>query len=209
MSKYWRHFKTVCKHKWYVFKECRACGFTWLGIVHDLSKFGPSEFISSARHFQGDRSPIDAEKEKLGYSKAWLHHKSHNKHHWEYWTDFADDGSVIANELPFKYLVEMICDWIGAGKAYRKEEWTPDEPLKYYNKVEDKLHLHLYTKGEFVFLLSLISQNRIEEFHKYCRRLKNYRSVVNRAVAGGYTKEFSDFLHETFIDKKEFGKQEF
>ena len=32
-------------------------------------------------------SPIDREKEVLGYSLGWLHHKGRNKHHWEYWLD--------------------------------------------------------------------------------------------------------------------------
>ena len=78
---YLKHFKTVCKHKYYVFKECAACGLFWQGLVHDLSKFSPVEFASSAKYFQGNRSPIDAEKEAIGYSTAWLHHKGHNKHH--------------------------------------------------------------------------------------------------------------------------------
>ena len=77
MKKYWRHFKTVCKHKYFVFKECVACGIWWQGIIHDFSKFGFTEFVSSAKHFQGNRSPIEAEKEEIGYSKAWLHHKGH------------------------------------------------------------------------------------------------------------------------------------
>ena len=125
-----KHFKTVCKHKWVVFKECHACGITWQGIIHDMSKFGITEFVPSAKYFQGNRSPINAEKEKNGYSIAWLHHKGINKHHWEWWTDFDDeDGKIIANKIPYKYVVEMVCDWIGAGKVYSKEKWTQEEPL--------------------------------------------------------------------------------
>ena len=48
----WKHFKTVCKHKQIVYRECKACGITWRGIVHDLSKYSPTEFVSSARYFQ-------------------------------------------------------------------------------------------------------------------------------------------------------------
>ena len=127
------HFKTVCRHKHYVFKECRACGIVWRGLIHDLSKFSLIEFNRSARYFQGNRSPIEAEKEYNGYSLAWLHHKGCNKHHWEFWTDFDDDGGIIANKIPYKYVVEMVCDWVGAGKAYGKEKWTQAEPLKYFN----------------------------------------------------------------------------
>ena len=68
MSKYIKHFKTVCRHKAVVFRECKACGITYQGVVHDLSKFGIAEFVSSARYFQGNRSPIEVEKEKNKYS---------------------------------------------------------------------------------------------------------------------------------------------
>jgi hypothetical protein len=58
-----RHFKTICKHKAIVFRECRACGIAWQGLIHDLSKFSITEFSASAKYFQGNRSPIEAEKE--------------------------------------------------------------------------------------------------------------------------------------------------
>jgi hypothetical protein len=45
----------VIRHKWYVFLECRKLGIGWLGLVHDWSKFRPSEFIPYARHFYGKR----------------------------------------------------------------------------------------------------------------------------------------------------------
>ena len=61
----------------------------------DLSKYGITEFCSSAKYFQGNRSPIDAEKEETGYSLAWQHHKGHNPHHWEYWIDNIDRKSVV------------------------------------------------------------------------------------------------------------------
>ena len=46
----WKYFKTICKHKAVVYQECRACGITWQGIIHDLSKFSRDEFISSAKY---------------------------------------------------------------------------------------------------------------------------------------------------------------
>ncbi len=166
-----KHFKTICKHKAVVYKECKACGIIWQGIVHDLSKFSIAEFSASAKHFQGNRSPIDAEKEAIGYSMAWLHHKGHNKHHWEWWTDFDSNGQVIANKIPFKYVVEMICDWIGAGKVYSKEKWTQNEPLDYFNKVRAGRHFHPETEKVIVTLLELIRDLGLDEFHKVCREM--------------------------------------
>lgn len=169
MGKYWKHLKTICKHKAVVFHECWKCGIVWQGITHDLSKFGLTEFISSTRHFQGTRSPIDAEKEAIGYSKAWLHHKGHNKHHWEYWTDFDNRGYVICSKVPYKYVVEMICDWIGAGKTYSKEKWTQQEPLTYFNKVKDGRRFHPDTLKLIYKFLDEIYFNGLDEFYKLAK----------------------------------------
>ena len=180
MGKYWRHFKTVATHKHYVFKECVACGIWWQGLIHDLSKFGVVEFASSAKYFQGNRSPIEAEKEAIGYSKAWLHHKGHNKHHWEYWTDFAEDGSIIANEMPIKYVIEEVCDWIGAGKAYSKEKWTPQSPLIHYNKMRRGRYFHPNTDKILIESVNLIATKDLDAFHKYARQLLKESKRGNR-----------------------------
>ena len=166
----WKHFKTVCKHKAVVYRECKACGIRWQGIVHDLSKFSHVEFASSAKYFQGTGSPIERQKAKEGYSEAWLHHKGHNKHHWEWWTDFANDGTIIANKIPKRYVVEMLCDWIGAGKTYSKELWTREEPLKYYNKVRAGRHFHPETEAVIVRFLELIRDFGLNEFHSIAKQ---------------------------------------
>ena len=172
----WKHFKTVNRHKKEVLKECWACGLIWQGIIHDLSKFGPTEFASSARYFQGTRSPIEAEKEELGYSAAWLHHKGHNKHHWEYWTDFNDDGSIKCAKIPYKYVVEMVCDWIGAGKVYSKDQWSQKSPLEYYYKVRAGRHFHKSTESLIIALLAAIAEYGLDEFHTAAKgkKLKEY-----------------------------------
>jgi hypothetical protein len=171
MGSTWKHFKTVCKHKSVVFKECAACGIPWQGLVHDLSKFSHVEFGPSARYFQGNRSPIDAEKEDKGYSMAWLHHKGVNKHHWEWWCDFDKEGNIVANEVPLKYVVEMLCDWIGAGKAYTKEKWTQAEPYNYFNNVKKGRHFHPKTLELINHFLLLIKDEGLEAFHVECRKM--------------------------------------
>jgi len=131
--KYLKHLKVVLFHKYFVLVECWKRGMYWQGIVHDLSKFSPTEFIQSAKYFQGKRSPIAEAKDLAGYSAAWLHHKGVNKHHWEYWTDFYD-GEIKPIEIPLKYLDEVVCDMIGASKAYLKGKYSPSEPLEYFLK---------------------------------------------------------------------------
>ena len=86
-ARFWGHLKTITLHKLRVTRLCFKMGLIKQGLLHDLSKYSPVEFWAGVRYFQGYRSPIDAEKEAKGYSEGWLHHKGHNKHHWEYWID--------------------------------------------------------------------------------------------------------------------------
>ena len=160
-----KHLQTILKHKWIVFKECVSCGLIWQGMIHDLSKFSLTEFISSAKYFQGDKSPIDAEKEDIGYSNAWLHHKGHNKHHWEYWIDFDDNGNIIANKIPYDYVVEMICDWISAGIVYNKGKWNQSDPLDYYIKVRRGRHFNKKTEELILKFLNIINEEGLNTFH--------------------------------------------
>jgi len=108
MLKHFRYLKYVIRHKWYVFIECCKLGIPLRGIVHDISKLKPSEWIPYARYFYGDNWP-DWDKAKhqchgypykmtkQGISEAfdiaWLHHQNRNKHHWQYWLLVNDSSS--------------------------------------------------------------------------------------------------------------------
>ena len=88
MGKAWSHFKTITHHKILVAKGCFRIGLYRQGLLHDLSKYSPTEFRVGAKYYQGTRSPNNAEREEIGYSTAWMHHKGRHKHHYEYWKDY-------------------------------------------------------------------------------------------------------------------------
>lgn len=146
VNKYFEHFKTVSKHKRYVLKACSRAGITWQGIIHDLSKFSISEFLISAKFFKGTSSPIDAEKDVNGYSLAWLNHKGKNKHHWQYWIDFTH-GQAVLVPMPPKYVIEMLCDWLGANKAYTQGDWSLKKLKEWYNINKNNMVLHSSTRN--------------------------------------------------------------
>jgi hypothetical protein len=136
------HLKTVLKHKWWVFYYCCRFGIPWRGIKHDLSKFSPTEFFESVKYYTGTRSPIDACKEDRGYSKAWLHHKGRNKHHYEYWQDNFDNGGQPLI-MPYKESLEMLCDYLGAGRAYSGKDFTFEGELKWWRaKTSKSIAMH-------------------------------------------------------------------
>jgi hypothetical protein len=114
--------------------------------MHDMSKFSPTEFFESVKYYQGNCSPIDACKEQNGYSKAWLHHKGRNKHHYEYFADNLDLGGT-AIQMPFKYAAELICDYLGAGQAYMGKNFSYQAEYKWWlDKSSKPLLMHPQTK---------------------------------------------------------------
>lgn len=142
------HLSTVFRHKKYVYQAMRDCGHPIRGLLHDMSKFGPVELFESIKFYTGDRSPIENAKKKQGYSDAWLHHKGKNKHHSQYWIDNSW-GVTVPLEIPFKYLLELICDTIGAGKAYsenRGEKWHQGLPIQYYRERDCRSYYHPKTR---------------------------------------------------------------
>ena len=137
-----KHFAKICKHKRWVFHYCRKVGITWRGIKHDMSKFSPTEFWESVKYYQGTSSPIDAAKKDKGWSKAWMHHKGRNTHHYEYWTDNFDHGGV-ALIMPFDDALELLCDYLAAGRAYMGKGFSYSAEFNWWKKKNEKpLKMH-------------------------------------------------------------------
>lgn len=159
--KFWRHFKTITYHKILVAKGCFRVGLYWQGLVHDLSKYEPSEFLVGVKYYQGNRSPNNAEREAIGYSSAWLHHKGRNKHHYEYWIDYstrAIPGGMAPVPMPDRYIAEMIMDRIAASKVYEGENYQDSSPLKYYYKGTEAAPLHPYTRKKLLRYLKMLAK---------------------------------------------------
>lgn len=99
---YWAYFKTVNRHRWYVFQEARKLGIPFLGFIHDWSKYLPSEFIPYARYFNSGyvrgEQPEDV---KLAFDFAWLHHQRWNKHHWQSYVLHNDNAECPKWEVTY------------------------------------------------------------------------------------------------------------
>ena len=122
-KKMWRHLRTVQTHRKWVRHYCFLAGIPWRGIKHDLSKYSPTEFFESARYWTGTHSPIEEAKKDQGYSRAWLHHRGRNPHHWAYWADNFSEGLTVA-PMPKNDFVEMVCDFLAAGRAYKGDTFS-------------------------------------------------------------------------------------
>ncbi|SHJ77143.1 DUF5662 family protein [Hespellia stercorisuis] len=154
-----QHFHTITRHKLLVMKECFQVGLYKQGLLHDLSKYTWTEFSVGCRYYQGTRSPNNAEREVIGYSSAWLHHKGRNKHHYEYWIDYGTDGDgkMVGMEMPVCYVVEMFLDRIAACKIYMGSAYTDDAPLDYFMKGKGHYLMHEKTEDLLESLLRMLA----------------------------------------------------
>lgn len=166
------HFITITSHKMIVMDLCFKTGLYRQGLLHDLSKYSPIEFMTGIRYYQGDRSPNAAERNEKGYSAAWLHHKGHNPHHYEYWIEVnRSTGEWEGVKMPLRYVMEMVCDRIAASKVYNKGAYTDDTPLAYYLRVNEGKRLHPETKALLEHLLRLLSAKGERHTIAYMRHL--------------------------------------
>jgi hypothetical protein len=186
MKAHWKYLKYVLRHKWYValflLKAQFTLGNLWRAIVHDLSKFYPSEWMPYANYFYGFYAGMSKEEiahaehvafhlgisiktrdqEKAEFDVAWLHHQKRNKHHWQYWMLTRDDGGTVCLPMPEKYIQEMIADWHSAGFCITGKH----EYKEWYRKNQNKIQFHPETRKRVDFLLLGIQEVVIPEFYK-------------------------------------------
>lgn len=175
MNKAFAHFRTIIRHRHMVISHCKKAGILRQGLMHDLSKFSPTEFIPGAKFYLGTRSPNEAEREQYGYSLAWIHHKGRNKHHFEYWTDYnARTKMLEAVKMPINYVKEMFCDRVAASKTYLKENYTNDCPLEYFMRSKGKRMIHPETSDFLEKLLVMLRDEGEDKTFEYLRKTNEY-----------------------------------
>lgn len=133
--RYLLHIRYLLRHKLYVLRAGRRRGVAlWQLIIHDWSKFLPSEFFPYTRKFFGsDRS----EAAEAAFRKAFTLHVGRNPHHWEHW---CLEGVPLP--IPDRYLQEMLSDWDGAALAKSDGVDTPT----FYARNRDAIRLHPLTR---------------------------------------------------------------
>ena len=188
------HFRTITKHKLTVMKGCFEVGLYKQGLLHDLSKYSPREFMVGVHYYQGTRSPNAAERDDIGYSNAWLHHKGRNRHHYEYYIDFMPmNGEKPLNiaPMPDKYIVEMFIDRVAACKVYHGDKFSVRDPYDYYSKGNTAQFLHPYTERMLVRLLKMYAKYGEAYTYKYIRTviLKNESGI--KGFIGSIMKHFN------------------
>lgn len=157
LRRFWGHLSTVTRHRHLVIAHCARAGILGQGLLHDLSKYSPTEFIQGVRFFDGTHSPTEDERRCHGYSLAWMHHKGRNRHHWEYWTDYSlEKQGYTAMPMPRRYLAEMLCDRMAASKIYKGAAYDDGAPLSYLMNGKLRDHMHPTTSEALIRFLTLL-----------------------------------------------------
>jgi hypothetical protein len=177
MSKHWKYLKYVARHKLFVFQEGLKLNVPlWQLLIHDLSKFRPDEWRPYAEYFYGlnggswyvapDTLLLDnfdpeqpykevPNEQKAGredaFNLAWLKHLHRNPHHWQHYILRNDSGTTEVLAMPYHYMLEMIADWKGAGRAIHGK----NETREWYLANCEKMMLHPVTRKYVEDILQL------------------------------------------------------
>ena len=184
-QRFFGHLGTVIKHKRYVRRACFKMGLYRQGIFHDMSKFSLTEFAPSVKYFSGRLSPNAVDRKVSGSSKAWLHHKGRNKHHFEYWIDISAsvEGYAFGCKIPLKYVAEMIADRYAACVAYNGAEYKKSDAWDYYSKARDVVIMHEDTKAVLEKALTIMKEEGEEAAFLFMKNL------LKKCRNGDYTKD--------------------
>lgn len=110
-------------------------------FAHDKSKDEPDEYEAYDAYFYGGNRSYAV---MQNYQKAWLLHLHRNPHHWQYWILINDDpkeGEIVL-EMPYNYIIEMICDWW----AFSWQKGKLGEIFDWYNEHCKYMKLHPKTR---------------------------------------------------------------
>jgi len=177
LKNFFGHLRTINRHRFCVAVHCFRCGIGFQGLRHDLSKYSPTEFIAGVKYYEGYRSPNELEREETGYWAAWMHHKGRNRHHFEYWTDYNPVTHVMSPvKMPVRYVAEMFCDRVAAGKIYNGKKYTDAEPIKYFLRAKGRRVIHPETSDLLeMWLTDLNSKGEKITFAEVRQAVRNDR----------------------------------
>ena len=120
-------------------------------VNHDLSKMGIGEYAAYDAYFYGKNRSHQV---VLDFKKAWLHHIHLNSHHWQHWVLVNDEPKegIVALEMPFNYILEMVCDWW----AFSWAKGDLHTIFKWWDEHKEYMRLHANTRSTVVHILRVI-----------------------------------------------------
>lgn len=122
-------------------------------FAHDVSKNTPEEYDAYDVYFYGGNRSYEVVQ---NFNYAWLHHIHNNPHHWQHWILTNDDKELgdLALDMPYNYIIEMICDWWAF--SWQKENLF--EIFDWYDEHKDYMKLGDTTRKTVEDILGKIKE---------------------------------------------------
>lgn len=128
--------------------------YEWqIGHAHDQSKGSPEEYEAYDNYFYGNNRSYAVVND---FNRAWLQHIHNNPHHWQHWiliNDEPGEGEIIL-EMPYNYILEMICDWW----AFSFASGNLREIFSWYDAHKDYIKLHPTSRKNVEFILDTLKK---------------------------------------------------
>lgn len=101
-------------------------------------------------YFYGEKTP----EVEIAFNKAWLAHIHANPHHWQHWLLQHDDEGLECLDMPYVFILEMICDhW-----SFSWKNNNLYEILDWYDKHKEGIKFSDKTKKTYESILSKIKE---------------------------------------------------
>lgn len=154
-----RGFDWLCENLPHVMKDTLEAGW-YTEFAHDQSKNEEDEYEAYDAYFYGNNRSYEVVQ---NYQRAWLLHIHRNPHHWQYWVLINDDpkeGEIVL-EMPYDYIIEMICDWW----AFSWAKGNLKEIFGWYDEHSKYMKLAANTRKTVDNILEQM-KNKLEELDK-------------------------------------------
>lgn len=128
---------------------------------HDASKYNKipdvdnyyelgCEYDAYAEYFYGTKTP----EVETAFDYAWLHHIHSNPHHWQHWLLQNDTDGLKILDMPYVFIIEMICDWWSF--SWKENKLT--EVFDWYEKHKTGIVLSDKTRTAVEHILNCIKE---------------------------------------------------
>lgn len=124
----------------------------------------------------------EKERERYGFSRAWLLNQGRNKHHFEYWVDYNPKlNRKEPVEMPTRYLIEMFCDRVAASKIYYGDDYDTEKPFLYFDKGRKRRWMHPVTSQKLEDLLIMLRDRGEKETFSYIKHVMKPEGKKDKA----------------------------
>lgn len=99
-------------------------------LLHDDTKTIPSQYNAYDEWIFGERT----KQVEDNFKYARLEHIQMNGHHWQHWVYIDSEAKLNVLDMPYEYIIEMLCDWWSfawkCGDLYQTFDWYEENKKK-------------------------------------------------------------------------------